>query len=73
MSDRQLSDEFRYVFDRKYAERTMGSTLDRPLLLMKRNFLADTTFENEQLNQGTEFGQHVEQKIREQRVASHAM
>lgn len=34
----------------------MGSTLDRPLLLMKRNFLADTTFENEQLNSGTEFG-----------------
>jgi hypothetical protein len=55
MSDRQLSDEFRYVFDRKYAERTMGSTLEKPLLLMKRNFVQTTRFDTENLASGTQF------------------
>ena len=39
MSNRELSDEFRYVFDRKYASRPLGNTLDRPKLLLKRLFL----------------------------------
>ena len=39
MSNRELSDEFRYVFDRKYAERQLGNTLERPKLLLKRNFV----------------------------------
>lgn len=30
LSDRVLSDEFRYVFDRNHAERILGNTLDRP-------------------------------------------
>ena len=42
MSNRELSDEFRYVFDRKYAERFQGSTLERPRLLMKRTYYAAT-------------------------------
>lgn len=42
MSNRELSDEFRYVFDRKYAERFLGNTLDRPKLLLKRNFVQKT-------------------------------
>ncbi len=42
MSNRELSDEFRYVFDRKYAERYLGNTLDRPKLLLKRNFVQKT-------------------------------
>jgi hypothetical protein len=39
MSNRELSDEFRYVFDRKYADRQLGNTLERPKLLLKRNFI----------------------------------
>jgi hypothetical protein len=42
MSNRELSDEFRYVFDRKYAQRFLGNTLDRPKLLLKRHFLQTT-------------------------------
>ena len=30
MSNRTLGDEYRYVFDRKEAERQLGNTLDRP-------------------------------------------
>ena len=39
LSNRELGDEFRYVFDRKYAERHIGSSLDRPKLVLKRNFV----------------------------------
>lgn len=42
MNNRELGDEFRYVFDRKYAERQLGNTLDRPKLLLKREFLQTT-------------------------------
>jgi len=36
MNNRELSDEFRYVFDRKFAERYQGNTLEKPRLLLKR-------------------------------------
>jgi len=38
LSDRKLSDEYRYVFDREHAEHGLGNTLDRPSLLNKRLF-----------------------------------
>jgi hypothetical protein len=50
MSNRELSDEFRYVFDRKYAERYLGNTLDKPKLLLKRHFVQTTTVSEEVLN-----------------------
>ena len=39
-----MGDEFRYVFDRKNEKRFVGNTLDKPKMLIKRNFLKDTTF-----------------------------
>lgn len=57
MSNRELSDEFRYVFDRKYAERALGNTLDRPKLLLKRHFLQNTQISEEVLNQGSSYEQ----------------
>ena len=55
MSNRELSDEFRYVFDRKYAERFLGNTLDRPKLLVKRHFLQNTTVSEEVLRDGSQY------------------
>ena len=55
LSNRKLGDEFRYVFDRKYVTRFMGNNLDRPQLLLKRNFVRDTAFNEEVMNAGTEF------------------
>lgn len=52
LSNRKLGDEFRYVFDRKYTQRFMGNQLDRPCLLLKRNFVRDTTFNDEVVNAG---------------------
>lgn len=42
LSDRLLGDEYRYVFDRVNAERTLGNSLDRPSLLNKRLFTKKT-------------------------------
>ena len=52
MSNRTLGDEYRYVFDRKEAERQLGNTLDRPQLLNKRLFTRKTEMDQESLNQG---------------------
>ena len=45
LSDRELSDEYRYVFDRAHAERNLGNTLDRPSMLNKRLFTRQTVIE----------------------------
>ena len=55
LSDRVLSDEFRYVFDRAQAERILGNTLDRPQLVNKRLFTRKTEMDEEVLNSGTQF------------------
>jgi hypothetical protein len=57
MSNRELSDEFRYVFDRKYAERALGNTLDRPKLLVKRHFVQNTQIDKEHIRGGQEYQQ----------------
>ena len=38
-SNRELSDEIRYVFDRRKLETQTGNLLERPSLLLKRNFV----------------------------------
>jgi hypothetical protein len=47
VSGRKLGDEYRYVFDRKYLERFVGNTLERPRLLLKRNMVQTTNFDAE--------------------------
>ena len=42
LSNRELSKELRYVFDRRQAQRYQGNTLDRPKLLVKRQFMKIT-------------------------------
>jgi len=39
LSNRELSDEYRYVFDRKYAERYLGNSLEKPRLVLRRHFV----------------------------------
>ena len=60
MSDRQLSDEYQYVFDRQHVERQLGNTLDRPQLQNKRLFYRKTELEQEVLRQGANFDSHFE-------------
>ena len=62
MSDRQLSDEYQYVFDRQHVERQLGNTLDRPQLQNKRLFNRKTELEQEVLRQGAKFDSHLEKQ-----------
>jgi hypothetical protein len=49
---RELGDEYRYVFERKFLERFIGNTLDRPQLVLKRNKIRETQFDQESLTNG---------------------
>ena len=60
MSNRTLGDEYRYVFDRKEAERQLGNTLERPSLLNKRLFVRKTEMDKENLKQGDQFNRYEE-------------
>jgi len=60
LSNRKLGDEFRYVFDRKYVKRFQGNMLDLPSLLLKKNYVRDTTFNEEVVHAGNEFAQMQE-------------
>jgi ubiquitin len=42
LSNRELSKELRYVFDRRQAQRYQGNTLERPKLLVKWQFMKTT-------------------------------
>ena len=42
---RVLGDELRYIFDRKHHDRYIGNNLERPRLLLKRNYIRDKTFD----------------------------
>ena len=46
LSNRELSKELRYVFDRRQAQRYQGNTLERPKLLVKRQFMRTTRIDN---------------------------
>ncbi|CDW90653.1 UNKNOWN [Stylonychia lemnae] len=73
MSNRELSDEFRYVFDRKFAQRYQGNTLERPRLVLKRAFIQATQIDQAQMKQGTQFEQIKEQpKLMVQNIAPRA-
>ena len=54
-ANQDIGDEIRYVFDRQKKENKMGNTLDRPTLLMKRNFTRTTETLEEQIKKGTEY------------------
>ncbi|KAL4440764.1 hypothetical protein ABPG74_013745 [Tetrahymena malaccensis] len=51
-SNKAIGDEIRYALERKRHQRYIGNTLDKPHLLLKRTFVRDTNYENEQINRG---------------------
>ena len=50
-----IADEIRYVLDRRTRKNQMGSTLERPTMLMNQNFVQKTTTLDEQLDEGTAY------------------
>jgi hypothetical protein len=67
-SDFQMSDEIMYVIDRQKQQSKMGNNLDRPTLLMKRNFLRTTATDQENLHKGD--ARHA---VRQQDIGHSAM
>ena len=55
LSNRTLSDENRYIMERKMQEKTIGNFLEKPTLLLKRNYIKDTTFNEEKLGGGSAY------------------
>jgi hypothetical protein len=55
LSNRTLSDENRYIMERKMQEKTIGNFLEKPTVLLKRNYIRDTTFNEEKLGGGTSY------------------
>ena len=55
MSNKKVSDEIRYVFERKQLEGKLGNTLERPTLLIKKTFIKETSIDTENLALGDQF------------------
>ena len=62
LNDKILSDELQYVLDRKQYETTLGNSLENPSLLLKPQFIRETTTEIKEGKEGKGFGK----KYREQ-------
>jgi len=52
MSEARLHDEIKYVYDRRTKEKFMGNTLEKPTMLLKREFNMETLEDSENLNKG---------------------
>ena len=55
LNNKILSDEMQYVLDRKQYEINLGNSLEKPSLLMKPQFIRDTTTEIKKGKEGSEF------------------
>ena len=55
LNNKILSDEMQYVLDRKQYDINLGNTLDKPSLLMKPQFIRDTTTEIKKGREGESF------------------
>lgn len=62
LSNRELGDEFRYVFERRFLERYIGNTLDRPQLVLKRAKIRDTQFDQESISTGNNYQNTVTER-----------
>ncbi len=65
MSNRELSSEFRYCFDRREQKRFMGNTLERPKLVLKREYVRNTTTAREIEQAGQDFGNVEEEALQQ--------
>eukprot|EP01022_Parablepharisma_sp_SALTPOND_P023502 TRINITY_DN4_c0_g1_i6.p1 TRINITY_DN4_c0_g1~~TRINITY_DN4_c0_g1_i6.p1 ORF type:complete len:2304 (-),score=338.43 TRINITY_DN4_c0_g1_i6:3914-10825(-) len=55
LSNRELSSEFRYCFERRHQPRFTGNTLDKPKLILKRTLIQSTHTQQEMLSSGTSY------------------
>eukprot|EP00347_Sterkiella_histriomuscorum_P021579 403333486 len=65
LSNRALSDENRYILERKSQEKTIGNFLEKPTMLLKRNYVQDTSFNEEKLSSGDQY-EKVQARMQQQ-------
>ena len=61
LSNRDMATEMRYTYDRKGMKRFTGNMLEKPTLLLKRQFLQSSETKPEESSTGTSFSSSVEQ------------
>ena len=59
LNNKILSDEMQYVLDRKQYEINLGNSLEKPSLLMKPQFIRDTTTEIKKGKEGESFKDNI--------------
>ena len=64
LNNKILSDEMQYVLDRKQYEINLGNSLEKPSLLMKPQFIRDTTTEIKKGKEGEEFRDYAKMEPR---------
>lgn len=71
LSNRELGDEFSYVLNRKGQTRYIGNSLEKPMLLMKRNLIQGTTFAEQTLRRDLSYCEapEYEQEVYQQQQA----
>lgn len=65
LDQRTLGDENRYIIERQLQEHPVGIIMEKPTVILKKNYIQDTKFEEEKLSAGTEYKKEV-QVVREQ-------
>ena len=62
LNNKILSDELQYVLDRKQYQINLGNSLENPSLLLKPQFIRDTTTELQKGKEGEAFDRYAEQE-----------
>lgn len=61
LDQRFLGDENRYIIERQLQkEHPVGIILEKPSIILKKNYIQDTKFEEEKLSAGTEYKKEVQ-------------
>jgi len=64
LSDRELSSEYRYCFDRRHQAKFIGNTLEKPKLLLKRTLVQVTHTQEGVAASGTEYDAEKEKYLK---------
>ena len=59
LSNKTLGEEYCYVLNRKKESRYVGNTLEKPPILLKRNYVRDTFLDKEEVATGSTFKENI--------------
>eukprot|EP01022_Parablepharisma_sp_SALTPOND_P022439 TRINITY_DN455_c0_g4_i1.p1 TRINITY_DN455_c0_g4~~TRINITY_DN455_c0_g4_i1.p1 ORF type:complete len:1362 (-),score=197.70 TRINITY_DN455_c0_g4_i1:4439-8524(-) len=63
LSNKELSPEFRYCLERRSQKKFMGNTLEKPKLLLRREFVQNTETKQEQFQVETEYQENANESL----------